>query len=112
MLAIKWLSALAGCKAVDPWIVFCALRLTMAAISIFLVDKAVWKLVEPAHHKPTAVLLVASSYVTWTWQCHSFSNALETLLVVWSLVLIQELRRAVCLALPSSAARPLMFVDC
>lgn len=38
-----------------------------------------------------AVLLVASSYVTWTYQTHTFSNAVETLVVAWSLVLIERI---------------------
>jgi GPI mannosyltransferase 4 len=28
--------------------------------------------------------------VTWTYQTHTFSNSIETLSIVWSLVLIQR----------------------
>jgi phosphatidylinositol glycan class Z len=37
------------------------------------------------------MLLVASSYVTWTYQTHTFSNSIETLVVAWSLVLIERI---------------------
>lgn len=42
-------------------------------------------------HRRTALLLVASSYVTWTFQTHTFSNSVETLTVLWSLVLIKRI---------------------
>ena len=40
---------------------------------------------------PAALLLTSSSYVTWTYQSHTFSNSVETVLVLWSLVLIQRI---------------------
>lgn len=49
------------------------------------------ELVNKTRHRRTALLLVASSYVTWTFQTHTFSNSVETLTVLWSLVLIKRI---------------------
>ncbi|KKK16837.1 hypothetical protein AOCH_000245 [Aspergillus ochraceoroseus] len=54
-------------------------------------DWAVHELVPLPRHRRVAVVLVASSYVTWTYQTHTFSNSLETLLVAWGLVLIRRI---------------------
>ncbi|KAH0538750.1 hypothetical protein FGG08_004704 [Glutinoglossum americanum] len=53
-------------------------------------DWAIQDLVQSPRHRHVALLLVASSYVTWTYQTHTFSNSIETLLVAWSLVLVQR----------------------
>lgn len=54
-------------------------------------DWAIYELVPSPRHRRAAVVLVASSYVTWTYQTHTFSNSLETLLVAWGLVLIRRI---------------------
>ncbi|KAH0563118.1 hypothetical protein GP486_002313 [Trichoglossum hirsutum] len=54
-------------------------------------DWAIQDLIRSSRHRRVALLLVASSYVTWTYQTHTFSNSIETLLVAWSLVLIQRI---------------------
>ena len=77
---------------VRPAIVFGMLRLLMFALSFVLEDWAILELVSSPRRRQQALLLVASSYVTWTWQVHTFSNASETLVVLWSLVLIRRLR--------------------
>ncbi|KAB8300190.1 hypothetical protein EYC80_000415 [Monilinia laxa] len=56
-----------------------------------IADWAIYELVESPKHRKVAVMLVASSYVTWTYQTHTFSNSIETLAVAWSLVLIQRI---------------------
>lgn len=62
----------------------------MFALSFVLEDWAIHELVQSPRHRRVAVLLVASSYVTWTYQTHTFSNAIETIVVAWSLVLIER----------------------
>lgn len=63
----------------------------MFVLSFVLEDWALHELVQSPRHRRVAVLLVASSYVTWTYQTHTFSNSIETLGVAWSLVLIQRI---------------------
>lgn len=92
MFVMKAVGVLTGLNLALPTSIFYGLRFVMAASSILLVDSAVFELVEPAQYKPAAVLLVASSYVTWTWQSHTFSNAIETILLLWSLVLIKQIK--------------------
>ena len=60
----------------------------MFLLSFVLEDFAVYELTP--QHRTAVVVLVASSYVTWTYQTHTFSNSLETLLVVWGLVMIRR----------------------
>ncbi|RAL67541.1 hypothetical protein DID88_008296 [Monilinia fructigena] len=76
---------------IPPIAVFFALRLLMLTLSFVLEDWAIYELVESPKHRKVAVMLVASSYVTWTYQTHTFSNSIETLAVAWSLVLIQRI---------------------
>jgi len=63
----------------------------MFVLSFVLEDWAIHELVQSPRHRKIAVILVASSYVTWTYQTHTFSNSIETLAVAWSLVLIQRI---------------------
>lgn len=74
-----------------PAIVYWTLRLLMFLLSFVLEDWAIQELITSPRARRVAVILVASSYVTWTYQTHTFSNAIETLVVLWSLVLIQRI---------------------
>ncbi|RAL05610.1 glycosylphosphatidylinositol-alpha 1,2 mannosyltransferase smp3 [Aspergillus ibericus CBS 121593] len=74
-----------------PHLVYYVLRGSMFLLSFVLEDWAVYELVPLPRHRRATVVLVASSYVTWTYQTHTFSNSLETLLVAWGLVLIQRI---------------------
>jgi GPI mannosyltransferase 4 len=56
-------------------------------VAKILLDWAVYRLAGKAH-RLSAVLLYASSYVTWTFQAHTFSNSIEAVLVSCSLVTI------------------------
>ncbi|KAI9791170.1 MAG: alpha 1,2 mannosyltransferase [Piccolia ochrophora] len=97
MLLLKWLWSGHGDgldNHVPPSVVYWTLRLLMFALSFVLEDWAVHELVQSPKQRRIAVLLVASSYVTWTYQTHTFSNSVETLLVAWSLVLIQRIVEA------------------
>ncbi|EKG15801.1 GPI mannosyltransferase [Macrophomina phaseolina MS6] len=74
-------------EEVPPYVVYWTLRVMMFVLSFVLEDWAILELVSP-HQRSSASMLVASSYVTWTLQTHTFSNSLETLALIWSLVLI------------------------
>lgn len=91
MLVIKGIGMELGRKDITPEMVFYSLRFVMFILSFVLEDWAIHELIQSPRHRKFAVLLVASSYVTWTYQMHTFSNSLETLLVLWSLVMIQRL---------------------
>ncbi|SPO02757.1 related to protein kinase C pathway protein SMP3 [Cephalotrichum gorgonifer] len=92
MLLLRWLwigNGQAG--EMPPIAVFWTLRVLMFVISFVLEDWAIHELIHSPRHRRVAVLLVASSYVTWTYQTHTFSNSIETLVVAWSMVLIQRI---------------------
>lgn len=92
MLLLRWLWIGNGNDGeIPPIAVFFALRLLMLTLSFVLGDWAIWELAESKRQYKIAVLLVASSYVTWTYQTHTFSNSIETLAVAWSLILIQKI---------------------
>lgn len=92
MLLLRWLWIGNGHDGeIPPVVVFWTLRILMFTLSFVLEDWALHELVQSPRHRRVAVLLVASSYVTWTYQTHTFSNSIETLAVAWSLVLIQRI---------------------
>ncbi|CAI9635521.1 glycosyltransferase family 22 protein [Alternaria burnsii] len=90
MYILRWLWEGFGYD-VSPSVVYWTLRVLMLSLSVVMEDWAIHELVASPRARPVAVMLVASSYVTWTFQTHTFSNSLETLLVLWSLVLIQRI---------------------
>jgi phosphatidylinositol glycan class Z len=92
MLLLRWLWVGNGQDGeIPPIAVFWTLRVLMFLISFVLEDWALHELIPSPRHRRVAVLLVASSYVTWTYQTHTFSNSVETLVVAWSMVLIQRI---------------------
>ncbi|KAH8894905.1 GPI mannosyltransferase 4 [Thozetella sp. PMI_491] len=92
MLLLRWLWIGNGHDGeIPPIAVFWALRVLMFIISFVLEDWAIHELVQSPRHRRVAVLLVASSYVTWSYQTHTFSNSVETLVVAWCLVLIERI---------------------
>ncbi|KAL2752693.1 glycosyltransferase family 22 protein [Sodiomyces alcalophilus JCM 7366] len=92
MLLLRWLWIGHGNDGdIPPIAVFWTLRVLMFVLSFVLEDWAIHELVHSPRHRRVAVMLVASSYVTWTYQTHTFSNAIETLVVAWSLVLIERI---------------------
>jgi hypothetical protein len=56
-------------------------------------DWALQDLLATPRQRQHSLLLIASSYVTWTYQTHTFSNSVETIAVLWSLVLMQRISR-------------------
>ena len=91
MNLLKWVVGDAASGAVSPRILYYSLRMLMATLSLVLEDWAVHDLVRSPQYRRQAVVLVASSYVTWTFQSHTFSNSIETLLVLWSVLLIERI---------------------
>ncbi|KAF2024875.1 hypothetical protein EK21DRAFT_77741 [Setomelanomma holmii] len=79
MYMLRWLWEGFGYE-VSPSVVYWTLRVLMLTLSVVMEDWAVHELVESPRARRVAVPLVASSYVTWTFQTHTFSNSLETLL--------------------------------
>ncbi len=91
MTILTWVWAEDANGMVSPEAIYYALRVVMFILSFVLEDWAIYELVRSPRHRSEAVALVASSYVTWTFQTHTFSNSIETLLVAWSLVLIDRI---------------------
>lgn len=92
MLLLRWLWIGNGNDGeIPPIAVFWTLRVLMFIVGFVLEDWALHELIQSQRHRRLAVLLVASSYVTWTFQTHTFSNSIETLVVAWSLVLIERI---------------------
>ncbi|KAL4957793.1 Alg9-like mannosyltransferase family-domain-containing protein [Aspergillus filifer] len=87
---LKWFYTETGTGSPPADLVYYVVRGVMFLLSFVLEDWAVYELVPPRQRK-VAMVLVASSYVTWTHQTHTFSNSLETLLVAWGLVLIHRI---------------------
>ncbi|KAJ5144192.1 CAZyme family GT22 [Penicillium bovifimosum] len=91
MSLLKWFYTEVGSGSAPPHLVYYVLRSGMFLLSFVLEDWAIYELVPSPRHRRATVVLVASSYVTWTYQTHTFSNSLETLLVAWGLVLIRRI---------------------
>ena len=91
MLVLQWIWTEVGKDDVPPQIAYYSLRVLMFILSFVLEDWALHELIQSPRHRRLAVTLVASSYVTWTYQTHTFSNSIETLVVLWSMVMIQRL---------------------
>lgn len=95
MLLLRWLWIGKGNDGeIPPIAVFWTLRVLMFIMNFVLEDWAIHELVQSPKQRRLAVMLLASSYVTWTYQTHTFSNSVETLVVAWSLVLIERMRES------------------
>ncbi|KIX09891.1 uncharacterized protein Z518_00972 [Rhinocladiella mackenziei CBS 650.93] len=91
MTLLKWIWAQDEDGLVDPSTIYYTLRLVMFVLSFVLEDWAIHDLVHSPRQRRSAIILVTSSYVTWTFQTHTFSNSVETILVLWSLVVIERI---------------------
>ena len=91
MVLLRWVVGQDLNGYVSPRIVYYTLRVVMFLISFVLEDWAIHELIASHRHRTHATILVASSYVTWTYQTHTFSNSLEAIVVLWSLVLIDRI---------------------
>lgn len=77
-------------QSVDPMKMLYALRLMFAIASWVLTDMAVDRLSVSKNERIKGLLFVSTSYVTWTYQSHTFSNSIETIVLLWCLVIIHE----------------------
>lgn len=93
LVLLQWLWPRGLDDPVDPSAIYYTLRVVMFILSFVLEDWAIHELVRSPRYRRQAVVLVASSYVTWTYQTHTFSNSVETLIVLWSLVLIERIAK-------------------
>jgi phosphatidylinositol glycan class Z len=91
MVVLHWIWSGVGTDEVPPQVVYYTIRSLMFIASFVLEDWALHELVQSPRHRRLAVTMVASSYVTWTYQTHTFSNSIETIVVLWSLVMIQRI---------------------
>ena len=91
MSLLRWFYVEVGSGHTPPQLVYYVLRAGMFLLSFVMEDWAIYELIPSPRHRRATVVLVASSYVTWTYQTHTFSNSLETLLVAWGLVLIRRI---------------------
>ena len=91
MVLLRWVWTETGKEVVAPKVIYYTLRILMFLLSFVLEDWAIHELVPSPRQRRLAVTLVVSSYVTWTYQTHTFSNSVETLIVLWSVVMIQRI---------------------
>ena len=91
LFALKWLSAERELFTLTGYLVLLSSRLVMLFLS-FWIDYCVYKICGLIGGRcQTAALLLASSYVTLTFQIHSFSNSIETVLLITELFIIVSL---------------------
>lgn len=89
---LKWIWEGMGKGPVPPMVAFYGLRIVMFLLSFVLGDWAMHELLDRPRDRRVAILLLSSTYVTWTYQTHTFSNSIETLLVLWTVVLATRLQ--------------------
>lgn len=77
-------------KDTDPVYVLYTIRAFFAALTWVLEDMAVDRLFRSRNDRSRCLFFVSTSYVTLTWQAHTFSNSLETVLILWFLVILIE----------------------
>ena len=94
MVVLQWIWAEIGDKDIPSYVLYYVLRGLMFTLSFVLEDWALHELSKSPRHYRLTVVLVASSYVTWTYQTHTFSNSVETIVVLWTLVMFQRLRES------------------
>jgi phosphatidylinositol glycan class Z len=64
----------------------------MFNLNFVLGDWAIHEIIARPHDRRVAIMAVSSSFVTWTFQTHTFSNSIESLVVLWTVVLAIRLR--------------------
>ncbi|KAJ8102621.1 Alg9-like mannosyltransferase family-domain-containing protein [Lipomyces tetrasporus] len=87
MTILRWMYGM----SVNPILAYYCLRMFFFLISFSLEDWALQELASTPKVRAHYLLVVASSYVTWTYQTHTFSNSVETIILAWTLVLIRRI---------------------
>lgn len=77
---------------IEPIIVLYSLRLVFTLGTWILSDMAIDRLTKNKQHRLAALFFYGTSYVSWTYQSHTFSNSVETVILLWTLVIIHELK--------------------
>lgn len=73
----------------DPLVILRVVRLYNALLYLFVVNYTISKLVSKS--RKDVVMLIVSSYITWAYQSHSFTNSTETILLLLVLSTLQEI---------------------
>ncbi|PRT55237.1 GPI mannosyltransferase 4 [Wickerhamiella sorbophila] len=76
----------------SPLHVLYAIRIILTLLTWVLTDMAVDRLSKFDTDKLRSLIFVSTSYVTMTYQAHTLSNGLETILLLWCLVIIHEFK--------------------
>ncbi len=74
----------------SPVVVYWVVRLSYLFGSLVLINGALKRLCSQSHYR-NSFKFILLSHVTWTYQTHTFSNSTETVLLLWTLVLITKL---------------------
>lgn len=75
----------------DPMTVYMSLRFVFALASWVLCDMFIDRLALSRKNSVKSLFFASTSYVSWVYQSHFFTNSAETVLVLWALALIQEI---------------------
>lgn len=89
-LPMTFIETMFGTTKVNPTLVLYSLRLLFNLGSWIFSDMALDRLTLSKNHKFAALFFYSTSYVSWTYQSHTFSNSVETVLLLWCLVIIHE----------------------
>ncbi|KAK9480065.1 Alg9-like mannosyltransferase family-domain-containing protein [Lipomyces japonicus] len=84
---VRWIYG----SLVNPALAYYCLRIFFFVVSFCLQDWAIQELGQSPKQRAHFLILTASSYVTWTYQTHTFSNSVETVLLLWCLVLMKKI---------------------
>ncbi|ODQ81597.1 glycosyltransferase family 22 protein [Babjeviella inositovora NRRL Y-12698] len=79
---------------VTPQVLLYLFRLQFCLMSWIVTDWCIHRLLPSKPERVKALLFVSTSYVTLTYQNHTFSNSIETLVLMPCLVIINQLREA------------------
>ncbi|WPK24285.1 hypothetical protein PUMCH_001553 [Australozyma saopauloensis] len=83
------LACLAGLGPMQTWYL---VRLTLMVVSWMVTDWVLYKMLPTKQERIKAIFFVLTSYVLLVYQSHTFSNSVETVLVMAVVYLINELR--------------------
>lgn len=79
----------------DPMAVYFCLRFVFTLASWVLCDMFIDRLALSRKNSVKSLFFMSTSYVSWVYQSHFFTNSVETVLVLWSLALIQDISATV-----------------